>query len=157
MAFDLGIIAGDLHPRYLVIRSVFGLLVVLFRGDLSKDAELLVLRHENAVLRRHADRVRYEPADRAWLAALARLIPRKRWSEVFPITPGTLLAWHRKLVAKKYEMSKRPTPGRPPTARSIACLAVRLARENPTGEWTVRQARNLALLGGLINEYTHAA
>ena len=56
----------------------------MFLTDLAKDAELLVLRHENAVLRRHAGRVRYEPANRVWLAALARLIPRNRWAEVFP-------------------------------------------------------------------------
>jgi hypothetical protein len=105
-----------------------------FRRDLSKDAELLVLRHENAVLRRHIGRARYEPADRAWLAALARLIPRRRWSEVFPVTPATLLAWHRKLAAKKYDTSKRRKPGRPPTIRSIARLAVRLAKENPCGD-----------------------
>src|SRR6266576_872296 len=80
---------------YLIARSVLGLLVVLFRRDLSTDAELLVLRHENAVLPRHIGRIRYEPADRAWLSALARLIPRRRWSEVFPVTPATLLAWHR--------------------------------------------------------------
>ena len=71
---------------------VLRLAVLLCRGDRAKDAELLVLRHENAVLRRHAGRARYEPADRAWLAALARLIPRRRWSEVFPVTPATLLA-----------------------------------------------------------------
>jgi putative transposase len=78
---------------------------VLFRRDLSKDAELLVLRHENAVLRRHVGQARYEPVDRVWLAALARLISRRRWSEVFPVTPATLLAWHRKLTAKKYGAS----------------------------------------------------
>jgi putative transposase len=61
----------------------------------------------------------------------ARLIPRGRWSEVFPVTPATLLAWHRKLAAKKYDTSKRRKPGRPPPVRSIARLAVRLARENP--------------------------
>ena len=82
---------------YLLTCRVLGLAVVLFRGDRAKDAELLVLRHENAVLRRHASRVQYEPADRMWLAALARLIPRNRWTEVCPGTPGTLLAWHRKL------------------------------------------------------------
>ena len=76
-------------------------LAVLFRGDLAKDAELLVLRHENAVLRRQAGRVRYEPADRVWFAALARLVPRKRWGEVFPVTSATLLAWHRRLMARK--------------------------------------------------------
>jgi transposase len=116
---------------YVIIRSVLGLLVVLFRRDLSKDAELLVLRHQNAVLRRHVGRARYEPVDRAWLAALARLIPRRRWREVFPVTPATLLAWHRKLTAKKYDTSKRRKPGRPPTVQSIARLAVRLAKENP--------------------------
>ena len=92
---------------------------------------MLVLRHENAVLRRHVGRIRYEPADRAWFAALARLIPRRRWSEVFPVTPATLLAWHRRLAAKKYDTSKRRKPGRPPTVPSIARLVVRLAKENP--------------------------
>ncbi len=65
---------------YLVVRCLLGCLMVLTRHQVSKDAELLVLRHENAVLRRHACRVRYEPADRVWLAALARLIPRNRWA-----------------------------------------------------------------------------
>ncbi len=119
---------------YLLVRRVLGLAVLVFRTDLAKDAELaelLVLRHENAVLRRHASRVRYEPADRVWLAALARLIPRNRWAEVFPVTPATLLAWHRRLAAKKYDTSKRSKPGRPPTVPGIARLIVRLAQENP--------------------------
>ena len=116
---------------YLLTRWVLGLAVLVFRGDRAKDAELVVLRHENAVLRRRARRMRYEPADRAWLAALARLIPRSRWAGVFPVTPATLLAWQRKLAAKKYDTSKRRQPGRPPTVRSIARLAVRLAKENP--------------------------
>jgi len=103
----------------------------VFRTDLAKDAELLVLRHENAVLRRHAGRVRYEPADRVWFAALAWLLPRSRWTEVFAVTPATLLAWHRKLAAGKYDTSSRRTPGRPPTVPSIARLVVRLAKENP--------------------------
>ena len=114
MAFGRGSSQVIFTLVYLTVRSVLGLLVVLFRRDLSKDAELLVLRHENAVLRRHVGRVRYEPADRAWLSVLARLIPRRRWGEVFPVTPATLLAWHRKLAAKKYDTSKRRKPGRPP-------------------------------------------
>jgi putative transposase len=65
---------------YVLTCRVLGLAVVVFRGDLAKDAELLVLRHENAVLRRHAGRVRYEPADRACFAALARLVPRRCWA-----------------------------------------------------------------------------
>jgi putative transposase len=116
---------------YLLVRQLLSLAVLVFRGDRAKDAELLVVRHENAVLRRHVGQVRYEPADRVWFAALARLIPRTRWSEVFPVTPATLLAWHRKLAAKKYDTSRQRAPGRPPTVRSIARLVVRLAKENP--------------------------
>ena len=67
----------------------------------SKDAELLVLRHENAILRRQISQVRYKPSDRLWLAALSQLIPRRQWGEVFAVTPATLLAWHRRLVARK--------------------------------------------------------
>jgi putative transposase len=63
---------------YLLTLRVLGLAVLVCRSELAKDAELLVLRHENAVLRRQAGRVRYGPADRAWLAALARLVPRGR-------------------------------------------------------------------------------
>jgi hypothetical protein len=116
---------------YLLARRVPGLAVLAFRGDLARNTELLVLRHENAVLRRHAGRVRYEPADRIWFAALARLLPRRRWTGIFPVTPATLLAWHRKLAARKYDTSTRRKPGRPPTLRSIARLVVRLAKENP--------------------------
>jgi putative transposase len=69
---------------YVLTYRVLGLAVLVFRSDLAKDAELLVLRHENAVLRRHAGRLRYEPADRVWFAALARLVPRGRWAGIFP-------------------------------------------------------------------------
>ena len=116
---------------YLLTCRVLGLAVLVFRGDLAKDAELIVLRHDNAVLRRHAGQIRYEPADRVWLAALARVIPRRRWTGIFPVTPATLLAWHRKLAANKYDTSKRRKPGRPPTATGITRLVVRLAKENP--------------------------
>ena len=116
---------------YSLTCRVLGLAVLVFRGGLEKDAELLVLRHENAVLRRHVGRVRYEPADRVWFAALARLVPRSRWAEVFPVTPATLLAWHRRLVTRKYDTSERRKPGRPPTVPRVARLVVRLARENP--------------------------
>ena len=73
-------------------------------------------------LRRRAGRVRYAPADRVWLAALARLLPRRRWTEIFPVTPATLLAWHRKLADSKYDTSKRRKPGRPPTSRASPAL-----------------------------------
>ncbi|MGI8448189.1 MAG: hypothetical protein ACR2MP_13610 [Streptosporangiaceae bacterium] len=68
---------------YLLTCRVLGRTVLVFRGDGTEDAELPVLRHQNAVLRRHAGPVRYEPADRVWLAALARLIPRRRWTGMF--------------------------------------------------------------------------
>src|SRR6266581_4424402 len=116
---------------YMLVRRILGLAVLVFPGDRTKDAELLVLRHENAVLRRHAGRVRYGPTDRVWLAALARLIPPRRWAAIFPTTPATLLAWHRRLAAGKYDTSKRRTPGRPPTGPGITRLVVRLAKENP--------------------------
>jgi putative transposase len=116
---------------YLLIRRLLGLAVLVFRKDLAKDAELPVLRHEDAVLRRHAGRVRYEPADRVWFAALARFISRRRWTDVFPVTPATLLAWHRRLAARKYETSNRRKPGRPPAFPGTARLVVRLAKENP--------------------------
>ena len=116
---------------YLLTCRAFGVAVLVFRGDRVEAAELLVLRHENAVLRRHAGRVRYERADRVWFAALARLIPRRRWTDVFPVTPATLLAWHRRVVAREYETSNRRKPGRPPPIPSIARLIVRLAKENP--------------------------
>src|SRR6266436_2583686 len=78
---------------------MLGLAVLVSRTDLAKDAELLVLRHENAVLRRHVGRVRYEPADRVWFAALAWLLPCRRWTEVFAVTTATLLAWHHPQAA----------------------------------------------------------
>jgi transposase InsO family protein len=117
---------------YLVVRCLLGCLIVLARREASKDAELLVLRHENAVLRRHTGRVRYQPADRLWLAALSRLIPRRRWDEVFAVTPATLLAWHRRLVTRKWDYTNRRRPGRPPTAAAIRTLVIRIATDNPT-------------------------
>ncbi len=116
---------------YLVIRGLFGSLTVLARRRVSKDAELLVLRHENAVLRRQVSRVRYEPADRLWLAALSRLIPRRRWGEVFGVTPATLPAWHRRLVTRSWDYTSRRRPGRPPTAAAIRKLVIRIATGNP--------------------------
>jgi transposase InsO family protein len=101
---------------YLLARRLLGCLMVLARREVSKDAELLVLRHENAVLRRQIGRVRYQPGDRLWLAALSRLIPRRRWGEVFAVAPATLLAWHRRLVTRKWGYTSRRRPGRPSTA-----------------------------------------
>ena len=75
----------------MIIRFVLSLVAVLVRGDVSKDLELLVLRHENAVLRRQVPRTRYEPVDRIWFAALSRLLPRRFWPAVLPVAPATIL------------------------------------------------------------------
>ena len=134
---------------YLLVRRLLGCLMVLARREVSKDAELLVLRHQNAVLRRQIGRVRYQRADRLWLAALSRLIPRRRWGEVFAVTPATLLAWHRRLVTRKWDYSNRQRPGRPPTAAAIRKLVIRMATDNPT--WGHRRVQGeLARLGHRI-------
>jgi len=72
---------------YLVVRCLLGCLMMLTQRQVSRNAELLVLRHENAVLRRQISRVCYQPGDRLWLSALSRLVPRRRWAEVFAVTP----------------------------------------------------------------------
>jgi putative transposase len=117
---------------YRFLRCLLGLTAVLVRRDLSKDAELLVLRHENTVLRRQIPRVHYTPADRVWLAALSRLLPRRSWTKVFAVTPATILAWHRRLVSRKWDYTARRQPGRPPNATPIKNLVIRMATENPT-------------------------
>ncbi|MGW6145243.1 integrase core domain-containing protein [Streptomyces sp. NPDC055144] len=104
----------------------------VLRGRVAKDAEVLALRHENAVLRRQIARVRHEPADRIWFAALSRSVPRKRWRQVFAVTPTTLPAWHRRLAARKRTHPQRSRPGRPSTAPSVKQLILRLAKENHT-------------------------
>ncbi len=133
----------------LLVRRLLGCLMVLARREVSKDAELLVLRHENAVLRRQTGRVRYQPAGRLWLSALSRLIPRRRWAEVFAVTPGTLLAWHRRLAARKWDYTNRRRPGRPSTAAAIRKLVIRMATDNPT--WGHRRVQGeLVKLGHRI-------
>jgi transposase len=105
-----------------------------------------VLRHENAVLRRQVARVRYDAADRVWLACLAWLVPRRGWAEIFSVTHATVLAWHRRLVARKWNYHDRRRPGRKPTSAAIKTLIVRLARENPA--WGHRHIQGeLARLG----------
>jgi putative transposase len=118
---------------YRAARTLLSIPGVLLRRDTAKDAELLVLRHENTVLRRQLKGpVRYERADRFWLAALSSLIQRRRWADVFSVAPGTLLMWHRRLIAKKWDYSaRRGRTGRPPTAAALKKLVLRLAGENP--------------------------
>jgi putative transposase len=119
---------------YLLFCQVLRWLVLLARSSAAKDAELLVLRHEVAVLRRQVTRPRVDWADRAVLAGLARLLPRPAWQGLF-VQPATLLRWHRDLVQRRWTYPHRP--GRPAVAREVRALVLRLASENPT--WGYRR------------------
>jgi putative transposase len=114
---------------YLTLRRSIQLLVLLARGDAAKDLEILVLRHQLTVLRRQTPRPRFEPTDRAVLAAISRVLPRARWS-CFLVRPETLLRWQRRLVAGVWTYPHRGT-GRPPLDQELQQLILRLARENP--------------------------
>ncbi|GAA1925371.1 hypothetical protein GCM10009753_68410 [Streptantibioticus ferralitis] len=115
-----------------LVRNLITLPGAVLRSRVAEDAEVLALRHGNAVLRRQIARVRYEPADRIWFAVLSRLVPRERWRQVFAVTPTTLLAWHRQLLARKWTFPRHRRPGRPSTAPTVKQLTLRLARENYT-------------------------
>jgi len=114
---------------YLTLCRSIQLLALLARGDAAKDLEILVLRHQLAVLRRQSTRPKLGPGDRALLAAVSQVLPRSRWS-CFLVTPDTLLRWHRRLVAGAWTYPHRQT-GRPPLDQEVQQLIVRLARENP--------------------------
>jgi hypothetical protein len=113
---------------YLFMVRLFGWVALLARSGTSKDVEILVLRHEVAVLRRQVTHPKPNWADRAVIAALARLLPRQlRLHRI--VTPGTLLAWHRRIVKNKWTYPN--AAGRPPVPEEIRELVRRLASQNP--------------------------
>ena len=121
------------------------LVLLCRRSSEHKELEIVVLCHEVVVLRRQVSRPAVRPADLAFLAAASRLLPRALWRSFF-VTPETLLAWHRRLVARRWTYSGR-RPGRPRISLEIRELVLRLARENP--RWGYRRiAGELLGLGG---------
>ena len=120
---------------YLMLARVLSWLTLLARSDAAKDIEILLLRHEVAVLRRHPPRSRLSWIDRALLSALSRLLPVDL-RRLRLVSPRTLLRWHAQLVARRWTYPRRH-PGRPPVAPPLRTLVLRMARENP--RWGYRR------------------
>ena len=112
----------------IALQRILQLVSLLFRSADAKELEIVVLRHELAILRRQVHLPTFRPADRSFLAAASRLLPRVKWS-VFLVTPATLLRWHRSIVTKHWTYAHRP--GRPAITKERRALIVRLAHDNP--------------------------
>jgi putative transposase len=134
---------------YLAVSRAFAWLALLARSDASKDVEILVLRHEIAVLQRQVASPKPDGADRGVLAALGRLLPEYLRAHRF-VTPGTLLAWHRRLVRRKW--TRPGKAGRPAVPQEIRDLVIQLARQNPRGDTAGSKANCSALAIGPARE-----
>jgi putative transposase len=147
---------------YWALRRILEFAMLLLRREEAKEVEILVLRHQLAVLRRQVARPELTLADRALLTALSRVLPRRRWPTFF-VRPETLLGWHRRLVARRWTYGGQR--GRPRRRDGLRDVVKRLAAENPTwgyrriaGELRGRPSiERRDLLGGLIHEYDIAA
>jgi putative transposase len=154
-----------LRLAYLGVTNAFALLGLLPMTDRAKDAEILVLRHQLAVLERQlqGEKIRFAPADRAFLAALLHRLPRDVLRRIrLLVRPDTVLRWHRDLHTRRHAARSRPKrAGRPPTVRSIRALVLRLAQENST--WGYRRIHGELLVVGIklaastVWEILHAA
>src|SRR5437763_6522962 len=136
---------------YLAFSAVLSLVVRRRSSEFAKDVELLVLRHQLVVLNRQQPRSSLRPADRALLAALARLLPPRRRHGLV-VTPQTLLRWHRQLVRRKWAQPRR-SPGRPTIDDRLRQLVLRFALENP-GWGYPRIAGELLKLGLRVSPST---
>ncbi|GGM62378.1 hypothetical protein GCM10011608_54400 [Micromonospora sonchi] len=140
-----------LRLAYLGVTNAFAVLRLLPMSDRTKDIEILALRHQITVLERHLgkEKVRFDPSDRAFLAALLHRLPLdvlRRFRLL--VCPDTVLRWHRDLVARRHAAESRPKrPGRPRTLRSVRALVLRLARENP--QWGYRRLHGELLVLGV--------
>ena len=147
----LGMIAAvSLRLLYLIFQQLLGLVLLMGRTSSTRDVELLILRHEVAVLRRTNPRPRLDWADRAVLAALIRRLPQALRRHRL-VTPDTVLRWHRRLVRKRWTYRKRS--GRPPIDDVLAGLVVQMAKENPS--WGYRRIQGeLLKLGHRVGAST---
>src|SRR6187455_3745807 len=136
------IMAVSLRLVYLIFDRLLDWLMLMGRTSSSKDVELLVLRHEVAVLRRTNPRPRRDWADRAVFAALLRSLPRALRCHRL-VTPDTILRWHRRLVRRRWTYPHRT--GRPPIDDVVAALVVQMARENPRWGYQLLQGELLSL------------
>jgi putative transposase len=131
----------SLRLLYLIFWQTLGLVLLMGRTSAIKDVELLVLRHEVAVLRRTNPRPHLDWADRAVFAALIQRLPHALRRHRL-VTPDTILRWHRRLVRRRWTYPNRP--GRPPIDDGLAALVVRMATENPN--WGYQRVRREALI-----------
>jgi putative transposase len=136
---------------YQVFINLLGWIVLSTRSDTTKDIEILVLRHQLAVLQRRTPRPRMSWTDRALIAALTRLLPAHRRLGLL-VTPATILRWHRQLITRRWT-TQLTRPGRPAIPAGLRALVIRLATENPT--WGYRRIHDeLAGLGYQIGAST---